>query len=68
MKNKFIKLFKDPTFYFLLGAFSFIFFTFEFFFSKDGIHPVLDKGMDFFGALTGLVLIWFGFIFRKKMQ
>ena len=66
MKNKFLKLFKNPTFYILFGAFLFITFTLDFIFSEVVVHSVLDKGGFFFGAFNGLVLICYGFILKKK--
>jgi Na+-translocating ferredoxin:NAD+ oxidoreductase RnfD subunit len=66
MKNKFLKLFKNPTFYILFGAFLFITFTLDFIFSEVVVHSVLDKGTAFFGAFNGLVLICYGFILKKK--
>ena len=66
MKNKFLKLFKNPTFYILVGAFLFIFFTLDLIFSEVVVHPVLEKGTSFLGAFNGLGLICIGFILKKK--
>ena len=66
MKDKFLKLFKNPTLYILFGAFLFITFTLDFIFSEVVVHSVLDKGSAFFGALNGLIIICYGFILKKR--